>query len=300
MAHTWVYIFVLFCLCGANAIKPKSVLELKFQQEKARKSDADCSLCTAPNQFCDFQSWTGMCKSCPVCGIDHFCDGRGYCRRCPGTYDKPTLACERVDAKDPKSDGTYVEGKPVRLVFATVGDDLFYLSAEPNITNAVVAVPATPPNITDNSTVTPAPMPTPFAVATARLSTTPSAHVIEEITAGSGTYRIRFNDTFGGFLRVVLPEETSDSDALSLIDLQTFGVSQILRDSTDFTTFSMEHSASFSWRFRVGSGDTCKYLAWCGESTCGMGVPALRFVSGMFCGSLTSAGIRCDVMISNN
>jgi len=280
-------LILLVCLTyTVQAIRPKPV-EL-LQQEITKKANADCSSCTAPNQFCNLASWTGVCKDCPICGIDHFCDGRGYCQRCPGVYLKPTQACERVTPTDLESAGAFVEGKPVRLVFSTVGDDLFYLSAEPNVTTSVPVNGSSPLNGTSSELET--------AVAvTAHLSTVPSLHVIEEIEAGSGNYRVRFNDTLGGFLRVI----PADDDVTVLLDIKTMGVSQILRDYSGFTTFNVEHSASFSWRFRVGSEETAKYVAWCGQSTCGQGVPALRLVSSMYCGTLTTSGIRCDVMITN-
>jgi len=284
-------LFVCVLACTVQAIRPKPV-EL-LQQEITKKAAADCSTCTAPNQFCNLASWTGVCKDCPVCGIDHFCDGRGYCQRCPGVYLKPTQACERLTSTDLQSPGTYVEDKAVRLVFSTVGDDLFYLSAEPNNTGSI----PTPFNVSSftNGTIPPM-LPLGVAALPAHLSTVPSLHVIEEITAGSGNYRVRFNDSLGGFLFVIPPP---DEDSTVLLDIKTMGVSQILRDFAGFTTFNVEHSASFSWRFRIGSEDNAKYVAWCAQSTCGQGVPALRLVSSMFCGSLTSSGIRCDVMITN-
>jgi len=242
-----------------------------------------------------------------VCGIDHFCNGHGSCVRCPGVYMKPTQACERIDANDPKSEGNYVEGKAVKLAFSTVGDDLFYLAAEPNATQALEESPASPPpagNGTDagNSTAPtePAPVHDPID---AHLSTTPSKHVIEEVTAGSGEYRVLFNDSVGGYLHVILPPASSTTESTdgntALIDLKTLGVAQIQRDFSQWTTFYVEHSASFSWRFRVGNDENAKYLAWCGQATCGQGVPNLRLMSSMFCGSLTTSGIRCDVMVIN-
>jgi len=301
-------LLVVLCatLCVVDAIKPHPVLEL-LQQQVSKKAAPDCSTCNKPNQFCDYRSWTGVCKECPVCGIDHFCDGRGYCTRCPGVYLKVTQSCERVDVNDPKSEGNFVEGKPVKLAFATVGDDLFYLSALPNTTDPTATpsgngtTPTPPPTPTPSANDT-TPAPTPEAI-DAILSITPSSHVIEEVTAGSGEYRVKFNDTLGGYLRIVLPATTSDEitdgSSPALIDMTTLGVAQILRDFSGFTTFGVEHSASFSWRFRVGSDDSAKYLAWCGQATCGMGVPALRLLSSMYCGSLTTSGIRCDVMITN-
>jgi len=305
-------VLVILCvsLVFVDSINPKPVMEL-LQQQISKKANADCSTCNKPNQYCDFRSWSSFCKACPVCGIDHFCDGHGICQRCPGLYLKPDQACERVDANDPKSEGTYVVGKAVKLAFSTVGDDLFYLSAEPNSTatpDAVVLVVPPPPSPPGNATVpgngtepqAPAPQPTEHGEAVgATLSVTPSSHIIEEITAGSGQYRVSFNDSLGGYLRIILPPATVDEDVTALIDLKTMGVAQIFRDFAEFTTFGVEHAASFSWRFRVGNDENAKYLAWCGESTCGNGVPALRLVSSMFCGSLTTSGIRCDVMITN-
>jgi len=220
---------------------------------------------------------------------------------------KPDQVCERVDVTDPKSEGNFVVGKSVKLAFSTVGDDLFYLSAEPNTTTIdTVAFPA-PTNASAGNVTTPAPTPVRAAVL-AILSATPSSHVIEEITEGSGQYRVSFNDTLGGYLRVILPPSVSDADGTidtgaetgtSLIDLKTLGIAQITRDFSQYTTFGVEHAASYSWRFRVGSYDTAKYLAWCGQATCGEGVPSLRLMSSMYCGDLTSSGIRCDVMITN-
>jgi len=213
------------------------------------------------------------------------------------------MSCERVTATDPKSEGQFVEGKPVKLAFSTVGDDLFYLAGEPNVTSVATPVTSVPPSsgnetsgnettTSGNQTTTTTTLP---ATVTVHLSTEQSSHLIEEIEAGSGNYRIKFNDAHGGYLRVVIPEETETV----LLDITTAGVCEILRDFSDFTTFQVEHAASFSWRFRVGTGDKAKYLAWCGQSTCGQGVPALRMMSGMFCGSLTSSGIRCDVTFTN-
>jgi len=176
----------------------------------------------------------------------------------------------------------------VKLAFSTVGDDLFYLSAEPNVT-------ASDPAVTNDTSSGNQTSPTIAESLTAHLSATPSTHLIEEIAAGSGNYRIKFNDALGGYLRVEIPEDTETV----LLDITTMGVSEILRDFSGFTTFQVEHAASFSWRFRVGTEEKAKYLAWCGQSTCGLGVPALRMLSGMYCGSLTSAGIRCDVMVTN-
>jgi len=202
---------------------------------------------------------------------------------------KPTQACERLTATDLQSPGTYVEDKAVRLVFSTVGDDLFYLIAEPNITESEPAPLNQSLPVNGSSALETA------VAVTAHLSTVPSKHVIEEIEAGSGNYRVRFNDSLGGYLRVIPPVD----DSTVLLDIKTVGVSQILRDFSGFTTFNVEHSASYSWRFRVGSDDTAKYVAWCAQATCGQGVPALRLVSSMYCGSLTSSGIRCDIMITN-
>jgi len=302
-----VYAFVV----TTQAINPKTVLNLLQQQTEKKKAIADCSQCTQANQFCDLRSWSNVCKSCPVCGVDRFCDGRGYCERCPGTYAKPTQLCQRVTANDISSQGQYVEGQPVKLIFTTVGDDFFYLAAEPNRTCGPIPVDLIPQpvgngthsppgggNITSgggglgNDTSVP-----PEAAVAAGLSTDVSWHVIEEITEGSGNYRIRFNDACGGFLRVVPPPEPTDPTQSVLLEWKTFGVTQVFRDYSEFTTFQVEHAASLSWRFRTGTDDNPKYLAWCGQS--GVGVPALRAVSGIYCGSLTTAGIRCDVMLSN-
>jgi len=316
MASVSTLLIVCAFICVVDAIKPKPVTMLQ-QDISSKKNPADCATCNQPNQFCDFRSWSNFCKACPVCGIDHFCDTHGYCKRCPGVYLKPTQACERIDETNPRSDGNYVEGKPVKLAFATVGDDLFYLSALPNNTEAAVAnlvVPTPVPasnstaetNTTTASNTTTA---TPTAsTLSAVLSTTPSKHVIEEITAGSGQYRIKFDDTLGGYLTVILPaspvvsaDGTIDTTGDSAINFRfrTVGLAQICRDFAGFTTFNVEHSASFSWRFRVGSDENSKYLAWCGQATCGDGVPTLRLVGSEFCGSLTTSGIRCDVMITN-
>jgi len=262
-------VLVTLCvsLCLVDAISPKPVMEM-LQQQITKKANQDCSTCNKANQFCDYRSWTTFCKECPVCGVDHFCDSHGTCKRCPGAYTKPTQVCERINVNDPKSDATFTLGKAVKLAFSTVGDDLFYLAAEPNTTDSTVV--STPPsgNTTGNVTATLR------AAVDAILSVTPSSHNIEEITEGSGQYRVSFNDTLGGYLRVVLPATTSDDSTggvTSLIDLKTLGVAQIFRDFNDWTVFGVEHSASFSWRFRVGNDDTAKYLAWCGQSTCGQG-----------------------------
>jgi len=300
-------------------------LEL-LQQEISKKSNADCSSCTKPNQFCNLESWAGVCKACPICGIDHYCDGRGFCTRCPGIYDKPTMSCMRSTLTDIMSGGMYAENQPIKLAFSTVGEDLFYLSAEPNATIIADFTPPPPPPpvngssgnstvVSGNGTVV-APVTTPVAPTPiapqpigAHLSTTPSTHIIEEIVVGSGNYRIRFNDAVGGYLRVV-PVDSSSPILLSVddkasgakktdVDIFTYGISAVCRDFTTYTTFNVEHSASYSWRFRVGSDDTARYLAWCGQSTCGQGVPRLRLLPSMYCGALTTDGIRCDVMITN-
>jgi len=299
-----VLLVLCVCVLTTHAVTPKTVMEL-LQKQTTKKSAVDCAQCNQPNQFCDLRSWTGICKVCPVCGIDRFCDGRGYCQRCLGVYDKPTLACQRVTATDLRSDGQYVEGKAVKLAFSTVGDDLFYLSAEPNSTytppaplysnsSAPAANASVPVNSTGNFTE-----PGPPAPVAAFLSTTPSTHVIEEITAGSGQFRVRFDDEWGGFLHVIVPDDPEPVLLAVNSDIKWIGVSEVLRDFSQWTTFEVEHSASFSWRFRVGEGEYTKFLAWCGQATCGEGVPALRMMHGMYCGSLTTDGIRCDVMITN-
>jgi len=235
------------------------------------------------------------------------------CKRCPGSYLKATQACERVDPTDPRSEGTYVEGKAVKLVFTTVGDALFYLSAEPNVTDSAVAVPPplvnitntnTDVNATNTTTTTTVAAPPAREAISAVLSTIPSSHNIEEITEGSGQYRVSFNDSLGGYLHIIVPVDTNDNyegnnGDLSLIDLKTLGVATVLRDFDQFTTFNLEHSASYSWRFRIGNDDHAKYIAWCGQATCGDGVPSLRLVSSFFCGGLTTSGIRCDIKITN-
>jgi len=303
-----VVLCVSLCMVDAITLNPKPVMEM-LQQHISKKSSPDCSTCNKPNQFCDYRSWTGLCKDCPVCGIDHFCDGHGMCKRCPGSYLKATQACERVDPTDPKSEGTYVEGKAVKLVFTTVGDSLFYLSAQPNVTDSTVAVPPPAPTNSSvpapsgNTTTTTTTSPAREAIS-AVLSTIPSSHNIEEITEGSGKYRVSFNDSLGGYLHIIVPVDTNDNyegnnGDLSLIDLKTLGVATVLRDFDQFTTFNLEHSASYSWRFRIGNDDHAKYIAWCGEATCGDGVPSLRLMSSFFCGGLTTSGIRCDIKITN-
>jgi len=308
-----VLVVCCFSLCLVDAFTPKPVMEMLQQQiaSSHKRANADCSTCNKPDQWCDYRSWNGFCKECPVCGIDHFCDGHGDCTRCPGIYNRPDMSCERVDKTDPKSEGTYITGKAVKLAFATVGDDLYYLSATPNYT--LPETPAPTGNVsapTGNSTSS---LADERESISAVLSATPSSHVIEEVTPMSGQYRLAFNDSLGGYVRMVVPSADelkaidAQGDVASLLqtatseNLKTLGLAQVYREfnSASATVFSVEHSASFSWRFKVGVDDTARYLAWCGQATCGNGVPALRLVPGMFCGSLTSSGIRCDVMIIN-